>query len=111
MSREHGYAALHIGTYNIGKCALFSSINWLRIELQGNSKNGKNGVMKSRLCRALVIWTVTVSIIFDLHRSIAAEHEKPSFDIATIERPRIMEKAVKYLREEPVTVTASHCDR
>jgi hypothetical protein len=79
--------------------------------LQGTGKNGKNGVMNSRLCRALVIWTVNVSIIFSLCRVIAAEHEKPAFDIAAIERPRIMEKAAKYLREEPVTVTASHCKR
>jgi hypothetical protein len=35
----------------------------------------------------------------------------PPFDIAQIERPRIMEKAAKYLKEQPVTVTASHCPR
>lgn len=37
--------------------------------------------------------------------------EKPAFDIVGIERPRIMAKAAKYLLEEPLTVTASHCDR
>jgi hypothetical protein len=41
----------------------------------------------------------------------AAESGNAAFDIVAIERPRIMEKAVKYLREEPVTVTASHCER
>lgn len=41
----------------------------------------------------------------------AAESAKEDFDIVAIERPRIMEKATKYLREEPRTVTASHCDR
>ena len=40
-----------------------------------------------------------------------ADSDKPVFDIVAIERPRIMEKAAKYLREEPVTVTASHCER
>lgn len=40
----------------------------------------------------------------------AAESDKP-FNIVEIERPRIMQKAAKYLREEPVTVTASHCER
>ena len=33
--------------------------------------------------------------------------EKPAFDIVAIERPRILEKAAKYLKEEPVTVTAT----
>lgn len=33
------------------------------------------------------------------------------FDIVAIERPRMMAQAVAYLKEEPVTVTASHCDR
>jgi hypothetical protein len=37
--------------------------------------------------------------------------EKPAFDILAVERPRIMEKAARYLKEEPVTVTASHCNR
>jgi hypothetical protein len=37
--------------------------------------------------------------------------DKTGFDLAEIERPRIMAKAAKYLREEPVTVTASHCER
>ena len=34
-----------------------------------------------------------------------------AFDLKAIERPRILEKAARYLQEEPVTVTASHCDR
>src|SRR5437879_6205391 len=33
------------------------------------------------------------------------------FDLAAVERPRILEKAAKYLTEQPVTVTASHCNR
>jgi hypothetical protein len=37
--------------------------------------------------------------------------EKTGFDLAEIERPRIMAKAAKNLKAEPVTVTASHCDR
>ncbi len=37
--------------------------------------------------------------------------EKPGFDIVEIERPRIMEKAAKYLSEPPVTVTAFNSDR
>ena len=37
--------------------------------------------------------------------------EKVSFDVVEIERPRIMAKAATYLKEEPITVTASHCDR
>lgn len=34
-----------------------------------------------------------------------------NFDIVSIERPRIMEQAAEYLKEEPVTVTAAHSDR
>ena len=37
--------------------------------------------------------------------------DKPAFDIVEIERPRIMEQAAEYLPAEPITVTASHCDR
>lgn len=37
--------------------------------------------------------------------------DKPDFEIVEIERPRIMENAVRFLSEEPITVTASHCDR
>src|SRR5215475_12211048 len=40
-----------------------------------------------------------------------AASDTKTFDVVAIERPRIMEKASKYLREEPVTVTASHCER
>jgi len=48
---------------------------------------------------------------FAAYETTWAASDKPAFDIAAIERPRIMEKATKYLREEPVTVTASHCER
>src|SRR5258708_22924838 len=37
--------------------------------------------------------------------------ETAAFDLVGIEQPRILEKAAKYLREEPVTVSASHCNR
>jgi hypothetical protein len=37
--------------------------------------------------------------------------DRTPFNLTEIERPRIMAKAAKYLKEEPVTVTASHCDR
>jgi hypothetical protein len=40
-----------------------------------------------------------------------ADNHKNGFDLREIERPRIMEKAARYLKEEPVTVTASHCSR
>jgi hypothetical protein len=36
---------------------------------------------------------------------------QPAFDLASIERPRVLQKAALYLMEEPVTVTASHCNR
>jgi len=48
---------------------------------------------------------------FGPHQIARAGSDKPAFDIVAIERSRIMEKAAKYLREEPVTVTASHCER
>jgi len=37
--------------------------------------------------------------------------DKPAFDILEIERPRVMEKAVPFLMEQPVTVTAAHSER
>src|ERR1700759_5096425 len=40
-----------------------------------------------------------------------AELAKSGFDIVAIERPRIMEKAARYLIDQPLTVTASHCER
>jgi hypothetical protein len=48
---------------------------------------------------------------FAAYETASAASDKPAFDIVAIERPRITEKATKYLREEPVTVTASHCER
>jgi len=54
----------------------------------------------------------TLALVANLAARVAwAGSDKPAFDIVAIERPRIMEKAAKYLREEPVTVTASHCER
>jgi hypothetical protein len=42
-----------------------------------------------------------------LRRSVAA----PAFDLAAIERPRVMKAAAKYLAEKPVTVTAASSPR
>jgi Alginate lyase len=61
-------------------------------------------------------WPFIVHSLFVLsslaaHKTAWAASDKPGFDIVAIERPRIMEKAAKYLREEPVTVTASQCPR
>src|SRR5436190_21241134 len=41
----------------------------------------------------------------------AATASEEKLDLAAIERPRIMEKATLYLKEEPVTVTATHSSR
>jgi hypothetical protein len=38
-------------------------------------------------------------------------HDTAVVEVMKIERPRIMQKASRYLKEEPVTVTASHCER
>ena len=43
--------------------------------------------------------------------SFTAVADNQGFDIVEIERPRIMEKAAQYLKEEPITVTALHCER
>jgi hypothetical protein len=57
-------------------------------------------------------WGVlALSTSFGVPYNICASESQKPFDIIEIERPRIMEKAAKYLREEPVTVTASHCER
>lgn len=46
------------------------------------------------------------------YRPLGAETPKPpKFDLREIERPRIMEKAARYIKEKPITVTASHCER
>ena len=59
---------------------------------------------------ALIFWSVVILSIFGGF-DCRAGSDKTAFDIVAIERPRIMEKAAKYLREEPVTVTASHSER
>lgn len=88
-----------------------SSINWFRIELRiGQSYKAKmtlSLLWKQRIfgCGILLVGGFSTA-----RNALAADSQK-SFDIAEIERPRIMEKATKYLREEPITVTASHCDR
>jgi hypothetical protein len=58
-----------------------------------------------------VFWSFVALANFGVGKIAWAGSDKPVFDIVTIERPRIMEKAAKYLREEPVTVTASHSER
>jgi len=53
------------------------------------------------------IFLLTLSALNPVARAV----DKPAFDIVEIERPRIMEKAARYLSEEPITVTASHSDQ
>ncbi|VGO16666.1 hypothetical protein PDESU_05257 [Pontiella desulfatans] len=36
---------------------------------------------------------------------------KTDFDIVAVEKPRIMEKAARYMNEAPRTLTADHCER
>jgi hypothetical protein len=55
-------------------------------------------------CLALII-------VAGLQSLEAAHAGEAGFDLAAIERPRILEKAALYLKEEPVTVTATHCSR
>src|SRR5256714_13452118 len=43
--------------------------------------------------------------------ALAPAADKTDCNLVEIERPRIMAKAAKYLKEDPVTVTASLCDR
>ncbi len=43
--------------------------------------------------------------------SQGAGADSSKFDLAAIERPRILPKAAKYLKEEPVTITATPCSR
>jgi hypothetical protein len=58
-----------------------------------------------------VFWSLINLSTFSVYEVALAASDKSTFDLAASERPRIMEKAAKYLREEPVTVTASHCER
>src|SRR5580765_6466051 len=50
-----------------------------------------------------------ISLCFSLRAAEAMKRVR--LDLAEMEQPRIMEKAAKYLREKPITVTASHCER
>jgi hypothetical protein len=43
--------------------------------------------------------------------SPCATRAAQAFDLASFERPRILQKAALYLKEEPITVTASRCNR
>ena len=58
-----------------------------------------------------IVWTLLIFSGFAAYEVGWAAADAKPLDIVAIERPRIMEKAAKYLREEPVTVTASHCER
>jgi hypothetical protein len=63
--------------------------------------------------RAAAILSLVVGWFLAAQFSVyAAENPKGDFfNLREIERPRIMEKAAKYLDEKPITVTASHSDR
>lgn len=63
-----------------------------------------------RFSRRFILCVPVVFFASSAHQLARADSDQ-AFDIVVIERPRIMEKAAKYLREEPVTVTASHCER
>src|SRR5215204_1781895 len=43
--------------------------------------------------------------------SHGAGADSSKFDLAAIERPRVLPKAAKYLKQEPVTITATPCSR
>jgi len=55
-------------------------------------------------------WFVLVLLLVT-RSSLLRAADNPAFDIVETERPRIMEKAAKYLAEQPVTVTAAHSNR
>ncbi len=62
--------------------------------------------MQKRAAFVLVLLFVLVTRVSSLRAA-----DKSTFDIQEIERPRIMEKAAKYISEQPVTVTAAHSPR
>src|SRR4051794_18917177 len=92
-----------------------SSINWFGIEFQmvppykANMTRWRSPL--SGFLRIPSLCTLLVGAGLGAYHNSEAGESGNSFDIVEIERPRIMEKAAKYLREEPVTVTASHCER
>ncbi|HWH68308.1 MAG TPA: alginate lyase family protein, partial [Candidatus Sulfotelmatobacter sp.] len=61
-----------------------------------------------RAANALVL---LVAVATFWHRQPAIAADSASFNLREIERPRILQKAAKCLQEQPVTVTASHCNR
>lgn len=64
--------------------------------------------MHNKRCRNFLLLLLALLAVGPAH---AAENQKPAFDLREIERPRIIQKAARYLKEEPVTVTASSCPR
>src|SRR5436190_6450429 len=62
----------------------------------------------SGLCLAAII---AHSFLLTCGLLSACGADNAKFDLLEIERPRILAKGGKYLKEEPVTVTASHCER
>jgi hypothetical protein len=59
--------------------------------------------------RRLPLNCLTVcGLAFIAHSSFAATN---ALDLREIERPRILKKAAKYLKEEPLTITAAQCSR
>jgi hypothetical protein len=68
-------------------------------------------LLTSRPPQNRFIASITLALNLIAFSSCVRAADAPAFDIVAIERPRIMEKAAKYLSEEPVTVTASHSER
>jgi len=44
-------------------------------------------------------------------QTTSPQNSTPKLDLAVLERPRILLRAAKYLREQPITVTANQCAR
>src|SRR5262245_32201739 len=57
------------------------------------------------MIRAATIWT----LILVAYGAIAGQSRK--FDVAAIDRQRILKAANEYLAEQPITITASHSPR
>jgi hypothetical protein len=56
-------------------------------------------------------FVLSASLALNLVAFSSPAADKPAFDIVAVERPRIMAKAAEYLKEQPITVTASHSPR
>src|SRR5256885_1982248 len=63
-------------------------------------------------CRNVLRIGIALGTLRVAQLSLAGDAPKPGhFDLREIERPRILQKAARYLKENPITVTASHCER